>query len=207
MKALIVLNGEPPALSVLRDLARDAAVYAADGGAAACLEAGVTPELVAGDFDSLSPAQLPPDWVYREFPEQDRSDFEKVLGCLPPEISRITVLGGLGKRVDHLWNNLLIAAALPPDREVGFLDARQRLIRLTPEAGFHQTLPPDTTISLLPCGTVSGVNTRGLRWDLQAEELGSGRQLSQSNRVEIPEVSVTLEQGTLYVWLPVTVEP
>ncbi|HEX5915952.1 MAG TPA: hypothetical protein VFY54_22835, partial [Rubrobacter sp.] len=54
MRAAIFLNGSPDSAGLLRRVAgRADLVIAADGGARYALEAGVVPDLVVGDMDSL----------------------------------------------------------------------------------------------------------------------------------------------------------
>lgn len=199
MRAVLVLNGEPPSLSRLRQLAESHPVYAADGGAAVCLAAGVRPEWVAGDFDSHAQATLPADWTVLEFPEQDRTDFQKLLASLPPEIDNLLVLGGLGRRLDHLISNLLIATEIAAHKSVCFFCDNQKLQRVTPACAFRETLPVGSTLSLLPLSEVGGVCTRGLKWNLQHADMGAGIQLGQSNQVT-GAVEIRVGQGTLFVW-------
>ena len=57
MRAVIFLNGAPDAPDLLQRLAgRADLVVAADGGARYALDAGVVPDLVVGDMDSLGEA-------------------------------------------------------------------------------------------------------------------------------------------------------
>lgn len=200
MKAVLVLNGEPPLPERLRALALDYPVYAADGGAAACLSAGVRPQWVAGDFDSFPVSALPGGWRGLQFPDQDRTDFQKLVASLPGDTDELLILGGLGKRADHFISNLLIAAELPSLWKVAFEASEQRMVRVTPECGFAESLSPGTTLSLLPLSLAGGVGTRGLKWNLQGADMGPGRQLGQSNLVAGP-VDIQLSSGCLFVWI------
>ena len=57
MRAAIFLNGAPDPPQLLRRVAaRVDLVVAADGGARYALDAGITPDLVVGDMDSLGDA-------------------------------------------------------------------------------------------------------------------------------------------------------
>jgi thiamine pyrophosphokinase len=54
VRAAIFLNGSPDSSDLLRSVAgRADLIVAADGGARFALEAGVVPDLVVGDMDSL----------------------------------------------------------------------------------------------------------------------------------------------------------
>lgn len=198
-KAVLVLNGEPPSVARLRELSEAYPVYAADGGAWACMEAGIRPVWVAGDLDSALREQIPEDWEVHVHPEQDRTDFQKVIGDLPTEVEDIRILGGMGRRVDHQWTNLMISAALPEDFQVVFEQGREVLTRVTSRCPFAGTPAVGDSLSLLPLPRAEGVTTGGLRWNLDQAVLEVGGQLGQSNEVTGP-VRITVQAGSLFVW-------
>ncbi len=198
MKVTVVLNGEPPSPNRLRHLAQGTAVYAADGGAKACVAASVCPERIVGDLDSLTGISVPADWVCEEDTDQNFTDFEKVLRRLPEAMSSLKILGGLGERLDHTWNNLLLAAALPETLPVCFAGERETLWRITPACPCTQVLDEGATVSLLPAGPVHGVCTEGLFWNLDQAALGPGLGLAQSNRCTGP-LKVSVTSGILFL--------
>lgn len=199
MRIAVVLNGEACSPARLRAVAASARVFAADGGARACRAAGVRPERVVGDFDSLEVGGLPGDWVCVEDADQNFTDFEKVLRRLPAGMTSLTVLGGLGGRLDHAWNNRVAAAGLPAALPVCFAGERETLWRITPACPFAGELEAGGLVSLLPMGAVEGVTASGLRWGLSEASLGPGLGIAQSNRVEGP-VRVSVRSGVLYLW-------
>lgn len=199
MNAVVVLNGEPPLEARLRELAASFTVFAADGGTEVCVRAGVKPQWVAGDFDSFPLENLPEDWERKVFPEQDRTDFQKVLACLPEEVESIRILGGMGRRIDHTLTNLLIASTLPESLEVCFEQEDERIVRVTADCPLDIELSVGCTLSLLPLREVTGVQTTGLKWNLDGQSMGPGQQLGQSNQV-IDQVTVRVGQGSLFAW-------
>lgn len=201
MRAVLVLNGEPPSPDRLRELAETCPVYAADGGARICLDAGIRPEWVAGDLDSLHDMTLPEDWTVKPFPEQDRSDFQKVLATLPKKVEEVLILGGLGRRLDHTFSNLLIAAEQCDTLRMAFEGENERMIRITPDCPFAGDPGAEATVSLLPLGFVEGVTTKGLKWELTSARMGPGVQLGQSNLAVTDRVTVTVARGTLFLWM------
>lgn len=174
-------------------------MFAADGGAKACLEASVRPACVVGDFDSQPRASLPPDWNGVEDRDQHFTDFEKVLRRMPEEMTSLTVLGGLGGRMDHAWNNLVLAAGVYEACEVCFLGDREILWRVTPACPLHVDVGTRRVLSLLPMGETGGVSSEGLRWELKNAALGPGNGLAQSNEAE-GKITVRVARGVLFVW-------
>lgn len=199
MKIAVVLNGAVPSAHLLRRVAEEAEVYAADGGAKACLAASVQPVMVVGDLDSQDKKALPGDWVCVKDEDQNFTDFEKVLRRVPEEMTSLVILGGLGGRLDHAWNNLVIAAGVSHILPVCFFGDHEMVWRVTPGCPLSLELERGALVSLLPMGDVSGVTTEGLRWELQDAHLGPGKGLAQSNQTEGPtRISVT--SGSLYLW-------
>jgi thiamine pyrophosphokinase len=75
-------------------------VVAADGGARRCLDAGIMPEAVIGDLDSIGGtlAGLPPDRLHR-LDEQETTDFDKCLRSVAAPL--VHAFGVTGPRLDH----------------------------------------------------------------------------------------------------------
>lgn len=197
--AVAVLNGAAPDAERLRGLARVHPVYAADGGAAACAAAGVDPVWVVGDFDSLAREFLPESWTLVHDPDQNSTDFEKLIGRLPPGLDRLIICGAFGDRFDHVFNNLILAAALPRDLRVELDGDAARLWRVTPARPFAREFSEQQLISLLPMGEVNGVETQGLQWPLRDADLGPGQGIAQSNRAT-GAVTVRVRRGVLFLW-------
>ena len=89
-RMLVIVGGGSFDAALLRSFAEDGAlVVGADGGADAALAAGVVPELVIGDLDSVADAEA---WRSRSrviaIAEQDTTDFEK---CLYSVTAPVTV--------------------------------------------------------------------------------------------------------------------
>jgi thiamine pyrophosphokinase len=198
MNILIFLGGEKPSPELSEIAARRAArIIAADSGFDATRETGIRPDVVTGDFDSIS--EIPASGcAVIPAPEQDATDFQKALRQVPPETSSIEILGGTGLRSDHFLTNLLIAAGLDPAIALVFHDDTQSIYRITPNLPFSMELRPGTTLSLIPFASCDKVTTSGLHWDLDGASMGPDGQLGQSNRVDQPRVAIDLLEGTLF---------
>ena len=110
MRALIVANGSIPSSGFCKKLARTARpIIAADGGADSCIKAGVVPDYVIGDLDSIS-AKAKSRFKGKILHDrgQDSTDLEKALrlakklGC-----KAIDIIGATGKRLDHTLSNII----------------------------------------------------------------------------------------------------
>lgn len=152
--------GHVPPGALAESLARAPRLVAADGGAAAALAAGVMPEAVIGDFDSLDPAtraSIPPERMHLA-EDQNLTDFEKALACIAAPL--VLAVGFTGRRLDHelAVYNALIKAPMRPVLVIGEED-----ICLALTDPLTLLLPVGTRVSLFPMAEVSCAST-GLRW-------------------------------------------
>ena len=110
---VILANGAFPRRKSLLALLRGAShIVCCDGAAASLLRHGLTPDLVVGDLDSLSPA-LRKKLGRRviRVTEQETNDLSKAFrACMERSWHTLVILGAGGKREDHLLGN---ASLLP----------------------------------------------------------------------------------------------
>ena len=166
MRALVA--GDRPLPATVGDLTNDALIIGADGGGERLLAAGIEPDAVVGDLDSLSAA------AQKQFSDRlvrdtgpNSSDLEKAVAWARAEgADAITVVGWSGGRLDHTLAALALAfegVELHDDR-----------FRVTAVAGSTEfTAQPGTLFSLmaLPEAVVS---VGGARWNLEQEPLAMG---------------------------------
>ncbi len=204
MRAIIFANGilSDPAQAhlVLRpgDL-----VIAANGGAKHLQKMGLLPDVLIGDFDSLSAAEvealhLAGTQVIRLPARKDFTDLELAIQhALSAGASQVLILGALGNRWDQTLANLLLAASAEyAGVQISLLDDLQELCllragRLQPIAG-----QPGDTVSLIPlCGDAHGITTQDLEYPLRDETLYFGSTRGVSNVLLSETASVTVREG------------
>lgn len=215
VRALIVADGgpDPAALRRAADVPRGTRllVIGADGGAGRAMRAGITPDLVVGDMDSLPAAvraRLETQGVgfVTAQPDKEESDTELcVLAALERGATQIRIVGALGGgRPEHSVANLLLlahpvldgmdAAMLAGDstlRRIGRADGPDRLV-LSGAIGDH--------VSLFALDArVEGVSTEGLRYALREEPLLMGPARGLSNELFERRAVVTTTSGRLLV--------
>jgi thiamine pyrophosphokinase len=220
---ILVGDGDVPARSTL-DLAwpgwADGAdlVIAADGGALKARRAGLVPELVVGDGDSLGAvglAEIRAAGIELELAPaaKDESDLElAVLAAVARGAERLTMLGAMGgARFDHaLANAWLLAHPALDGRPAALLDGGSRVRLLSadadpgvPGAGRTELVlrgSPGDLVSLLPFGgDAVGVTTRGLAYPLLDEPLRAGPARGLSNVRLGLEARVSLRSGRLLI--------
>lgn len=204
LHAWVVTGGEPPDPDLLGELAPPQLVVAADSGADVARGVGVLPDVIVGDFDSVSPAAAASVAEQRRFPvDKDATDLALALAeARNRGAGSITVVGGSGGRLDHFLANVAALtsdelAAVRVDALVG--SARLWVVR------HRETIrgPVGDLVTLLACGgSATGIHTTGLRWALEGETLEPGSTRGVSNVLVAPEATVTLETGVILAIRP-----
>lgn len=202
---LIFAGGDIPPQEVTEDLPAADLILAADSGYDAAMALGYRVDVLIGDLDSIQTTPLPDHVIVEKYPaDKDQTDLELSLElAIRDDPSRIVVVGGAGNRHDH---ELATTQMLCSDRwggvdELDWLTARSRSYVLHRRRLIHGDV--GSTISLIPIGSdVSGVSTRGLKWELANETLHLGTTRGISNVMKSPVADIKVEEGTLLVVQP-----
>jgi thiamine pyrophosphokinase len=179
-------------------------VIAVDGGADALARVGLTPSLLVGDLDSISPevlAGLEARGVelLRLQTAKNETDTEAALRlAVERGATEITVFNALGgPRLDHLVGNLLLLTApwLTPAR-VTLVDGLHEAFLVKGDATVSGRA--GDTVSLLPLSeVVQDVRTEGLVYPLHGEPLLQGATRGVSNEMAGGQARVTHGEGAL----------
>ena len=206
MRALIVLGGDLPSPQLLRRCADEAELtIAADRGLEAFEAAGMLPDLLLGDMDSVSAAALARGEGSTEMErlpcEKDDTDGGHAMEvALSRGATEITILGALGGRMDHaLANLMLLNRAHEGGAFAQILDERVRIVRIDGEITLRGA--KGDTISLIPIGTARGVTLSGCYYHAQeALTFDFVHPLGVSNVVTKDEASITVREGDLLLF-------
>jgi thiamine pyrophosphokinase len=206
MHIVIVANSPTFEAAPFRGLLESAdLLIAVDGGGNALAAAGIVPQLVVGDLDSLADAArrqfAAAGAEICEYPAaKDETDLElALLIAAERAASRIDILGALGGRWDQSLSNVALLA-LPElvGIPVCLRDLRQ-MAWLVRDASLICGKIGDT-VSLLPFGgPAHGITTQGLRWELQEASLPFERSRGVSNVLEAAEARLSLRDGMLLI--------
>ena len=156
-------------------------IVAVDGGYYGCQAAGIKPNMIIGDMDSLNLNDLTPDEMptRHHITDQNSTDLEKALrGTKAP---LFIALGFLGKRMDHSLATLAILAQYCDSHNVILL-GRHDLIYVTKQ-NFTMNGQKDKRLSIFPIGAVTFTASVGLVWSLEGLTLKPDGQIGTSNRM------------------------
>lgn len=207
-RVLVVLAGAGFDHARLRaEGARCAALIAADAGAALCLAAGLMPDAVVGDFDSLpsaARARIAADRLHAS-DDPETNDLEKALAFVAQGwgVDAEVVLaagGGVdGGRMDHALANLGPLVREPHPR-ISMLDGEGRLFALRRGRAMLDGLR-GRRLSLLPW-SLHGVTASesGVRYPLDRAHLTLGGR-GLSNEITAECAAIEVAEGVALVWV------
>jgi thiamine pyrophosphokinase len=191
------------------DLPQNSIIIAADGGARHCLHLGIHPEVVIGDFDSLTAEEIASleargsNLIHHPV-DKDETDLELALNhALELGANQITLYGLLGGRWDMSFANLLLLAA-PKYAGIRFLVLSGNTEAYLLRGGETLTIrgQPGDTVSAVPLADAArGLTYEGLQWPLKEANLPFGTPRGVSNTLVSQEARVHLKQGILFVFL------
>ena len=196
MHALIVLGGDAPDARLLERCMRSAdLVLAADRGLEAFHFAGLTPDMLIGDMDSVAPEVL----ARYEGIKDDTDGVDALDVAIRRKADRVTFLGALGGRLDHaLANLMLLVRAHRRGVFAQILAQGVRIVRV--DGSLELRGAKGDTVSLLPLGEARGVSLRGFFYPLEDATLTADYPIGVSNVVTRQEASVCVREGDLFLF-------
>lgn len=197
-RAVILCNGRPPTKSQISRVLEEADLFiAADGGGNRARQLNITPDVVIGDLDSYRQSGSE-DFPVIKNPDQNTNDLEKALNyALKHQHTDVTVFGATGFRVDQTLKNLSVLKQFHEHfNSLHFLDEYCKTFLI--ESPYRNKFPLHTRVSLFPLsGTVSGITSKGLKYELQSDTLKNGVFDGSSNETVEPIVKIEFEAGDL----------
>lgn len=198
-KVLLVLNGSFDKNFLVQTVKNYSFILAADGGANKCLKAGIKPNIVVGDLDSITPKnKMLLRGRLKQIARQDNSDFEKALDYLktlkPKQVDIILSWGG---RFDFCFSNFLAASMYLKYFDIRFLLPQATVYLLSKGAKIKAV--KGTRVSLIALEEIKNISTQNLVYSLKNESLKPG-QRGLSNIAE-GNFSINFRHGKLLVYI------
>lgn len=177
-------------------------VICADSGARHALHLGFHPDLLVGDFDSISErdaASLKDVLRLRFSTDKDQTDTHIAVDwALAQGATQIVVAAGLGTRFDHSLANAHLLVTIHKAATGVITDGRQAIYLLMDTLSLQE--PPGTAVSLLPLTPqLQGLTLRGVRWELSDHTVELGETRTVSNEFTHRTAEFTLVQGAALV--------
>jgi thiamine pyrophosphokinase len=209
-KAIIIGNGEQPPEDLLR-AAVDSGLYeiiCADGGYHHAERLGIVPDIVLGDMDSLSDAEISKiegKIAVRKFSGQNDTDVEKaIIYCYENKIKDILLFSVTGKLIDHELSNIVLLFRYAPSVRLRIVDNHTVLEAVTGRV--TRMVGTGARVSFYAFQHELNVMTQGLRYQLPENKLIFGKQESTGNIAENDSVSFEVTGGYMLLIIPAEVK-
>jgi len=196
---LVIVGGGNLDAELLRGLhASGAHLVGADGGADQIAAAGLMPELIVGDLDSL---ERPHTWSgsARLMPiaEQETTDFEKALYSTQAPVT--VAMGVTGRRFDHTLAALDAVTRYAMGRKIILVDEEDVALALTGTFAF--AVEAGGRVSVHPLAPVTFRGSEGLKYPLDGLTLAPGVRTGTSNEAVTGPFAIVPEEGNLGPYL------
>ena len=175
-------------------------VIAADGGMLRVLEAGYIPDVVIGDFDSISEDLVDPGIKIVADQRQDDTDCAKLLNYVKNQgYSAVTLICAEGDLSDHFLDTVHSSVRSGLSVRIGLERGMAHILK----GPVEKTVPakPGVRVSLLPLETVRNASLSGVQWSFSGETLSVRGFTSISNAATDTELKVSFDEGSAYLFV------
>lgn len=196
-------------------IAENDLVIACDAGFIYAEQLGILPDLIVGDFDSLSEAGTMAMRSLREIAESDpdrivklnvkKDDTDTIMAvkiALSKGYRKFMLYGSLGgKRIDHSIANLQTLLFIKHNGGTGYIIEENRVLLIAENETIRFHRGNSGMVSIFSVSEVSkGITIRGLMYSLENGELRNDFPLGVSNEFIIDEeAEITVREGTLLI--------
>lgn len=204
MDRLCIIFGAGEAFAPRKKFGKDDLVIAADGGYKTATDAGLTPSVVIGDFDSSAePSDTAAHIIKLSRDKNDTDMLAAVKLGLRRGYRTFVIYGGTGGRLDHTAANFATLAYLNAFDARGYLIDRESVATVITDG--KMTLPRGArgTVSVFAYGgDASGVSLKNLSYELDNADLTPNYPLGVSNATTDKPAQISVKHGTLLVFFP-----
>lgn len=183
-------------------------IIAADSGMNFLKRINKKPDIIIGDFDSVSneayewfKSQTGIEWQQLN-PMKDDTDTEfAVRLAMEKGVSQITLLGATGSRLDHLLGNMeLLGIGLEYGVEILIIDSHNRVRMIDSGITLKKAEQFGTYVSLIPYSKeVTHVYLDGFKYPLEDYCLKGFCTIGISNEIVEEEAEIRFKDGILFV--------
>ncbi len=202
MKAVIIT---PCLDSKIRDAVEFSAedfIICADNSFPKAIAENIMPHLIIGDFDTGAPVKFPKGVEVKRFPVE-KDDADSML-CVKEAAARgyteITVVGGMGGRLDHTFANIqMLAYGAERGLCIRLADGENEAFLMRPG---KITLPRKSGFSLSLFSydaEASGISLSGVKYPLSGGTLTNRFPLGLSNEITDEYAEIALGNGLLLI--------
>lgn len=201
MKALIFSGGEFSGIPEYLDINEYDMTIACDGGYFSANDAGIIPDMVVGDFDSVPEEMVKCPEIIKLYPVKDMTDTQESIDvAISRGAKKVTILGALGGRIDHTLANIhLLKYANDKGIDAEIADNDTYISLITDSKKFPKK--DGFCLSLIPLSDCHGVSISGVYYPLQKADMPVGNPYGISNEFTEDEAAISVDSGELLLIL------
>lgn len=207
-RAIIFVNGN---LSDLRQakkiINKNDYLICADGGVKYALKLGLIPQVVVGDFDSIS-TTLQKELLQKKIElikhprKKNETDFELAMQlALKRKSTEIIIFGILGDRINHFLANIFLITKIQtenPSIKIKIIEGNKEIFILNKEIFINGQIGDE--VSIIPVsGKLDNIVTDGLEYKLDRESIFFGSTRGISNVLNKTYARITASEGIAVV--------
>ncbi len=206
MECTIVASGKfENTPQIIKLIKNSECIICADGGARHLRTLNIVPDILIGDFDSITPEDI--TFLTSEsiktisFPsKKDKTDTELCIDwAIEHGANSITLIGVTGTRQDHTLANIFLLKKMALKKVKGKIIDKNNEIQIAVDKLVIKGNPRDF-LSLIPISDrVRGIKLKGLEYPLDHDDILLGSTLGISNRFLSNSASISVESGLLLV--------
>ena len=202
--ALLIADGEGCSHELLAQLLEwSPFVVVLDHAIHRVLDLGIKVDVLLGDFDrnvdfeEIRARQYPLEIV--TIVDTENTDLEKGIEFLIERgFPAVNIVWATGRRADHSITNMANIARYKNQIKIVMLDDYSKIFPLV--GTFEKWYAAETIVSLIPIGTVTGIKTEGLKYNLHNESLVLGYRNGNSNESATDGfVKISAQSGDLLI--------
>lgn len=175
-------------------------IICADSGYDYAIEAGISPDAIIGDFDSIKSVPVCSDTITLPV-EKDITDSEAAfLEGIKRGFKSFLLLGGTGGRFEHTFANISIMAKAAKSGFDFFIADERHIFRCIHNSYLKIPYKPNIQISVFAFGGKAfGVTEKGFHYPLCDYTLDPFEPLGISNDITAEYGEISVEDGTLII--------
>ena len=198
VKCIIVSGAPDDDYAFLKEkLSENAYIIAADSGYLKCVQVGITPDLIMGDFDSSPSPELNTEIV--KLPAE--KDFTDTFYCLRKAIElgfdEVEILCAIGNRADHNYSNMLcLDYCLKNNVKCAIINRRNKLQLVDKEIVIDDCEYKCFSLFAF-LGAVQGLSIKGAYYELDCVDMMPYEQYAQSNCFKGVPAEISVQKGVI----------
>lgn len=178
-------------------------VISADGGLTYLLNAHIKPDLIMGDFDSLTEKPTNGEIIKLDINKDDTDTLAAVRKGIERNYNTFKIFCGTGGRIDHTMANIQTLAYLAYINKRGFLIGNDYIITIIKDSKIKFERIETGYISVFSFNDISsGVCIDGLKFNLKNATLTNTYPIGVSNEFIGKESCISVKSGALIIVYP-----